>query len=475
MDDAFSLDGQTVEFSLSLSEPVSLGGYLEIEAADGLVVLAQVTECQVAVGADGDDRRYLTGLGRVVGAVAPDGSLQRGAVTSFASQELRPAGAGSVRQHLEGLWPAEARVRLGVTAGASDVPADLRARGFARHTFMCGQSGSGKTYTLGVVLEQLLVNTSLPMAIIDPNSDHIHLGQVVGSPDQDPTGFAARLAAERAGVHVFGVGRDHPMHIHFGALTLDQQTLVLRLDPLRDREEHGAFLSIIAGLGTDQYSLGQIVEAAAARSDGASSQLRHRIENLRLVEGEIWAEPGGPAIGTELPEDFRAIVLDVGSLSQARDRAVMAAGAIAWIWEHRHNRRPILLVVDEAHNVCPAKPMDPDQSMATELLVAIAGEGRKYGIHLLLATQRPQKLHENVLSQCDNLLLMRMNSATDIAVLQDVFSHVPPALIARSSAFVQGQGLAAGPITADPLMFATGRRFTPEGGSDPAPTWADAR
>ena len=51
------------------------------------------------------------------------------------------------------------------------VPFALDAGGFDRHTFFCGQSGSGKTYSLGVVLEQLLLETSLRIVILDPNSD----------------------------------------------------------------------------------------------------------------------------------------------------------------------------------------------------------------------------------------------------------------------------------------------------------------
>ncbi len=43
---------------------------------------------------------------------------------------------------------------------------------------MCGQSGSGKTYSLGLVLERLLVGTSLRMVILDPNSDYIRLLEV---------------------------------------------------------------------------------------------------------------------------------------------------------------------------------------------------------------------------------------------------------------------------------------------------------
>jgi len=55
--------------------------------------------------------------------------------------------------------------------------------GFNRHTFQCGQSGSGKTYSLGVILEQLLIETDLRVVVLDPNSDFVRLGQVRAGAD----------------------------------------------------------------------------------------------------------------------------------------------------------------------------------------------------------------------------------------------------------------------------------------------------
>ena len=52
----------------------------------------------------------------------------------------------------------------------------LASSAFNRHTFLCGQSGSGKSYAMGVLLEQLLIDTDLPMIILDPNGDFVGLG-----------------------------------------------------------------------------------------------------------------------------------------------------------------------------------------------------------------------------------------------------------------------------------------------------------
>ena len=75
------------------------------------------------------------------------------------------------------------------------------------------------------------------------------------------------------------------------------------------------------------------------------------------------------------------------------------------------------VVIDEAHNFCPPSPHSSIEAQLTEQLIQIAAEGRKFGLWLFLSSQRPTKIHPNVLSQCDNLGLMRMNAPRDLAEL----------------------------------------------------------
>ena len=142
------------------------------------------------------------------------------------------------------------------------------------------------------------------------------------------------------------------------------------------------------------------------------------------------------------------------------------------LWRRREERRPVLIVVDEAHNVCPARPEDPLTAIATEYAVRIAGEGRKFGLYLLVSTQRPQKVHENVLSQCDNLLLMRMNSLADLGFVSEVFSFVPQSLLERATTFRQGESLVAGLVSPHPALIRFGRRLAQEGGGDVPADWS---
>jgi uncharacterized protein len=166
------------------------------------------------------------------------------------------------------------------------------------------------------------------------------------------------------------------------------------------------------------------------------------------------------------------VVADTSGFEERRERIAVAVAVLEHLWANRKQRRPLLLVVDEAHDVCPADPADPLQRLAVDRFTRVAGEGRKYGIHLLLASQRPDKLPDNVLSQCDNLLLMRVNSAGDRAALASRFGFVPPELVELAGTFGLGESLLAGKVSPDPQLARTGARLTPEGGADIPTDWA---
>lgn len=76
-----------------------------------------------------------------------------------------------------------------------------------------------------------------------------------------------------------------------------------------------------------------------------------------------------------------------------------------------------------------------------------------------------------MLSQCDDLVLIRMNGARDVADLESTFSHVPPMLIRGSLGFGLGRALFAGPLAPFPVSAQVGTRLTPEGGGDVPTTW----
>jgi DNA helicase HerA-like ATPase len=88
-------------------------------------------------------------------------------------------------------------------------------------------------------------------------------------------------------------------------------------------------------------------------------------------------------------------------------------------WTDSTKRHPVALFCDEAHLYIPelgsAKNSD---SVANETFERIAKEGRKYGVGLVVISQRPSEVNRTVLSQCNNLVAMRLTNGDDQAVVR---------------------------------------------------------
>ena len=161
-----------------------------------------------------------------------------------------------------------ATLEIGVNLSPPLRPARLLAHRFNRHTFWCGQSGSGKTYALGVVLEQLLLNTSLPMVIFDPNADFVRLGELSR---RRP---ARRLRPTCSATGTFAccarvTNPPTPLRVRFTELSMPSKAAVLRLDPLADRAEYNALLHL-------EETIGSQARAHRPSADGEREPCRPR-------------------------------------------------------------------------------------------------------------------------------------------------------------------------------------------------------
>ena len=450
---ATSVDGRRFSFQTSLHDlELEAGGYVTIDG-DGPRRLGQVESLELH-----SDDATGPGLPQVrIRAGRGEGVVLDGDGRPFHDATMQPASPDEVGAWLERVRPARAVLEVGELALAKGVPLGLDGGGFGRHTFLCGQSGSGKTYSLGVLLERLLMETSLRLVVLDPNSDYVRLADT--RPDAGEAALA-RFAPLTESIAVrSGVEGPGAIRVRFRELSPALQAAVLRLDPLADREEYSDLTALVED---------ESIRSLADLEHVDSKALKLRARNLGVERFGIWPGPEGESLLAELenPAGPRCLVVDIGSLGTREEQALASAAVLERLWGRRAAREPIAIVIDEAHNVCPAQPAGPITALGTEDAIRIAGEGRKFGIYLIVVTQRPQKLHENVLSQCDNLILMRMNSTADLGLIGEVFSFVPPGLIDRASTFRQGEALVAGKIASHPALMRFGARITKEGGSD---------
>jgi hypothetical protein len=513
---AYSTDGRTFGYEAPLSMSIPVGSYVALRLQNGGEYLGQVVTKEVSVrqgaeiGIELDpslnallpegisfssshtyplQRRYAHGSGVILGKLDRGGYLPTTNEDSFQSADLTPASGPLVAQYLA----PEGRATLDIgrtlyTEG--HVRATLRAEGFDRHTFLCGQSGSGKTFALGVILERLLLETDLKIIILDPNSDFVRLDRIrtladvnrTRSSELSPEGYEDLSERFRRVAPKLKVMRPAPyaedysslLRIRFSDLERHEQGLVLGMDPLRDREEFNAYWRAIEGLSGERYSLSQVRETVVRQFSEETRQLGLRIENLGVADWSLWCSADEPSLVDVLDEDWRCLVIDSGTLASPAEQSIVAAAVLGHLWRQRHRRQPILIVADEAHNICPQEPADNLEAAATSHAIKIAGEGRKFGLYLLVSTQRPSKIHANVLSQCDNLVLMRMNSASDLAHISQIFSQAPATFLDQSSHFAQGECLLAGKMVRNPTFGGFEGRFSEEGGTDVPTSWATA-
>ncbi len=474
---ATSVDGRTFELQAPLRHlQLEVGGYVVLDSGSmthlGQVLTLELGNLESAEfsltveGTEGTMRapvsvRVARGTGVVLDGPAPP----------FLDARVAPADDAAIEQWIETANPTNAVLTIGSLSLAPNHPARLDAGGFDRHTFLCGQSGSGKTYSLGLVLEQLLAQTGLRVIVLDPNSDYVRMGHL--RDDADPEAAAtARYRSAAGGIRVLGSNApdEQPLHLRFGELESACQAALLQLDPVGDAEEYEALLDVLKG---DEAGTPLVASLADLVGLEGADRLGRRAANLGLDRLEIWeAGQGGSLVEMMAEDDWRCLVVDLGSLGDRKAQGVVSNAVLSTLWRLRNRRQPVLVVIDEAHNICPALPGDRLAALATEQTVQIAAEGRKFGIHLLVSTQRPQKVHENVLSQCDNLVLMRMNSAADLAYLGETFSFVPAGLLAKARRFGLGEALVAGKIAPEPALVRFGRRISEEGGADVGKGWA---
>jgi len=103
-------------------------------------------------------------------------------------------------------------------------------------------------------------------------------------------------------------------------------------------------------------------------------------------------------------------------------------------------KQPLLLVLEEAHSYLKAG----ENSISSRTIQTIAKEGRKYGVGLLLVTQRPTELDETVLSQCGTLIALRMTNKGDRGHVSSAVQDELYDMVALLPSLRTGEGLVMG-------------------------------
>ncbi|WP_061809645.1 anti-phage-associated helicase HerA [Rossellomorea vietnamensis] len=137
--------------------------------------------------------------------------------------------------------------------------------------------------------------------------------------------------------------------------------------------------------------------------------------------------------------------------------------------ETLNNDAPVLLVYEEAHKYVPNSDLSKYRS-SKKSIERIAKEGRKYGVTLLLASQRPSEISETIFSQCNNFIAMRLTNPNDQNYVKRLLPDTMGNLIEKMPSLQAGEALLVGDSVVLPTIVQIDKCHTPPSSND-IPYW----
>ncbi|MGO0123063.1 ATP-binding protein [Desulfothermobacter acidiphilus] len=435
---------------------------------------------------------------------------------------VRPATFEEVRPHLLPSDWKEAGALLGVVRGTEEfeLPEELQRRVFCYspdaeqvelspgvpfflpwskfsqypHVGIFGGSGSGKSFALRVLLEELLCH-ELPALVFDPHAELDF---------QEPLAFQEEFLSRQQELvrnsEVFVLG--HNTNVRFEDLSQHELVTLLKaaMEGWTEQMDHAAsalwrrgdslesyrnrlsfLLEMLAHQRQYQQDYQRWIEgedpAAARFPDNRARQEEYRArlrmyEELQglsigestaqavhrrlnyLINAGLFGQEGTTPLEEGLQQGKTCVVR-----GEARKLIIFAAYALRRLFRRRRDYRestqylsrrapffpPFFVVSDEAHVLAPKALGDKDFAPARSIIREIAQEGRKYGVFLILATQRPSLLDDTVNAQLNTKLILRTVRAQDLDVIKRE-TDLGPGEIARLPYLASGNAFISSAI-----------------------------
>jgi hypothetical protein len=386
---------------------------------------------------------FRIGRVRVLRAIERGRPVAAGAPIAPGSDVLAPA-PGLLRRLL-----GDGDVRLGRMARHPEVGVWLRSQEIlTKHLAVLGMTGSGKSNAVKHLLRELCARGDLRVFVVDTHGEYAACAAEI-----DP-GF--RLVdvsiPDRIDLLDFDMVKEH-----FG---IDRMTPAIKnglRDAGRQTGDPVAFAAILAASGND-----------ALEDAGA----------------QVAADPDGFCVGREAPRIVRAGTEDDADLAgfglhvlDLRDTSTFEVRArkCAVLAERVFHTAKLagaggqaLLVVDEAHNYVPERTTGYMAEAAKHgslgALTTIAVEGRKFGLGLVVVSQRPSRVAKDVLAQMNSQLAFRLANLEDLQYVRESFEVAGATFLAELPTLDTGVCICAGtmvsmPVRCDVPLFAPRRRF----------------
>lgn len=389
-------------------------------------------------------------------------------------------------------------IEIGTLLYRPNVKVTLDPNGLRRHLAIIAQTGAGKSYLTGLLIEKL-IKLGATILVFDPNSDYVLLRRT-----SNLRGFSSiaemvtiyRIPEIPTRFSEVEIGGIEKFSIKFSELEDEQILEILGIDEkktnIRNSIEHA--LQELKKEGRDftpedlydklaQFT-GDIneeekpipfenyeIETAKRHQKKAKinedlvNGARKALKYVRWIKDyPIW---GFEDIKLEkILKPSHITVVDLAGLEKNL-MDLIVSHLLNEIWMKAKSeglRYPLFIVLEEAHNFVPNDRESRGKS--AKLINTIASEGRKFKIFLIVITQRPYKINSNTLSQCGSQIIMKLTNPNDQNAVKEASEALSESLFRDLPGLNIGEAIIVGNLTRIPVIVKIGNRETAEGGYD---------
>jgi DNA helicase HerA-like ATPase len=371
-----------------------------------------------------------------------------------------------------------------LTRDQGEVPVVLSVKDVvSTHLAILASTGSGKSYTAGVIVEELMQSWNrASVLIVDPHGEYHTMQSIQGDKQfQGEDGYKPE-------VKIF---TPDTIKVRFSTLT-EADVKYLLPEGTSDKMLHflgQAFRSMNDQLKAEGkreylYSYYDLRDHVQKQQFGKEGENAGDGGNVSSIQGLLWRldarfdKPDGIFSANEhipLQEMFRpgrCTILDLSDIEQHEQQVIVGtllrrankARVLTTRGEVSTGENflnyPVFTLLEEAHRFAPAGA----NVVSTNVLKQILSEGRKFGVGIGLITQRPGKLDQDVLSQCMTQIIMRIVNPIDQQTVAQSVEGAGRAMLAELPALTKGQAVISGVGINTPVMCRIRPRLTAHGG-----------
>lgn len=389
--------------------------------------------------------------------------------------------AASVRQLLTGERASkqggDAKLRIGSLIGRSDVEVSLTAKQVvSRHLAILAMTGGGKTVAARRIIREL-IDLKYPLLIFDPHGDYLGL-------------FEKRDLFKGSEVKIFypvirvwenNIGIIADLIGKMGRSLTDPQQhfykyLINEVDA-GEGEDAAVFIqrlidfagAIAAKKRSKDHVSDELAEVrgpsinAVIRSltfvRNNLQQMERNNERLRRQRRFANYEFHGMPDPADDPENIirpgQVSIFYLAGYDHLNQSAIVSI-VLEALFAHRLTLSdripPFQAVIEEAHNFIPSRREGVDETPSLQTIRKVITEGRKFGTGLLLISQRPSRLDETTLAQCNSFLVLRIVNPNDKRFVRSVMENLSEADANILQTFGPGQGIVSGQAVRFPLL-----------------------